>query len=88
VKPQISGIITELMKQAGQTVQAGEILAKVKVIPDMGQLSSAQARVRLAGVNVKQANIDYLREKALFDICRKYFHHNFKVSDINRHTKV
>ena len=67
VKPQISGIITELMKQAGQTVQAGEILAKVKVIPDMGQLSSAQARVRLAGVNVKQANIDYLREKALFD---------------------
>src|SRR5574344_311027 len=67
VKPQISGIITDLMKEAGQTVQAGEILAKVKVIPDMGQLSSAQARVRLAGVNVKQANIDYLREKALFD---------------------
>ncbi|MBO1363541.1 efflux RND transporter periplasmic adaptor subunit [Prevotella sp. A2931] len=67
VKPQISGIITEIMKEAGQAVQAGEIIAKVKVIPDMGQLSNAQARVRLAGVNVKQAETDYRREKELFD---------------------
>lgn len=43
VKPQISGIITEITKEAGQTVQAGEVIAKVKVIPDMAQLSSAQA---------------------------------------------
>ena len=63
VKPQISGIITQLMKIAGETVQAGEIIAKIKVIPDMGQLSSAQARVRLAGVNIKQTKIDYQREK-------------------------
>jgi HlyD family secretion protein len=40
VKPQISGIITEICKQAGDFVQAGEVIAKVKVIPDMGQLSS------------------------------------------------
>ena len=46
VKPQISGIITEIYKEAGETVQAGEVIAKVKVIPDMGQLSSAEARVR------------------------------------------
>ncbi|HEY9551905.1 MAG TPA: efflux RND transporter periplasmic adaptor subunit, partial [Prevotella sp.] len=67
VKPQISGIITEIMKEAGQMVQAGEIIAKVKVVPDMNQLSNAQARVRLAGINVKQAKIDYEREKTLFD---------------------
>ena len=41
VKPQISGIIAELMKEPGQTVTAGEVIAKVKVIPDMSQLSSA-----------------------------------------------
>ena len=46
IKPQISGIITELYKEAGDVVQAGDIIAKVKVIPDMGQLSSAQSRVR------------------------------------------
>uniref|UniRef100_A0AB33JJT0 Efflux RND transporter periplasmic adaptor subunit n=1 Tax=Prevotella sp. GTC17262 TaxID=3236797 RepID=A0AB33JJT0_9BACT len=67
VKPQISGIITELLKEAGQTVQAGEIIAKVKVIPDMGQLAAAQARVRLSQINVKQAQVDYAREKQLFD---------------------
>ena len=67
VKPQISGIITEIMKEAGQTVQAGEVIAKVKVIPDMGQLSSAESRLRLANVNVKQAQIDFNRQKELFE---------------------
>ena len=67
VKPQISGIITEITKEAGQTVQAGEIIAKIKVIPDMQQLSAAQARVRLAEVNVKQAATDHQRERVLFD---------------------
>ena len=67
VKPQISGIITELLKEAGDYVQQGEVIAKVKVIPDMGQLSSAEARVRLADINVQQAKIDYDRVKALYD---------------------
>ena len=48
IKPQISGIISELYKEAGQMVKKDEIIAKVKVIPDMGALSSAQSRVRLA----------------------------------------
>jgi HlyD family secretion protein len=67
VKPQISGIITELLKDPGDYVQAGEIIAKVKVIPDMAQLSSAESRVRLANVNLKQAMVDYEREKNLYD---------------------
>ena len=67
VKPQISGIITELLKEAGDQVQAGEVIAKVKVIPDMNQLSSAEARVRLARINVEQAKTDYDREKILYD---------------------
>ena len=67
VKPQISGIIAELYKEAGQSVKEGEIIAKLKVIPDMSSLSSAQSRVRLAEVNLKQAQTNYDREKALFD---------------------
>lgn len=67
VKPQISGIITELLKEAGNTVAEGEVIAKVKVIPDMGQLSSAQSRLRLAGINVRQARTNHEREKALYD---------------------
>lgn len=67
VKPQISGIITEILKEAGETVQEGEVIAKVKVIPDMGSLSAAQSRLRLAEINRKQAQTDYDREKKLFD---------------------
>ncbi len=67
VKPQISGIITQLLKEPGQHVEQGEVIAKVKVIPDMGQLSNAEARVRLADINLAQAQTDYDREKALFD---------------------
>lgn len=67
VKPQISGIISAIYKEAGETVTAGEVIAKVKVIPDEGQLSAAQARIRLAGINEHQARVDYEREKALYD---------------------
>lgn len=67
IKPQISGIIAELYKEAGQTVKKDEIIAKVKVIPEMSSLSSAQSRVRLAELNLKQAQTDYDREKALWD---------------------
>jgi HlyD family secretion protein len=66
IKPQISGIITNLYKQAGDYVQSGEVIAKVKVIPDMSQLSSAQSRVRLADVNMKQSQVNFTREQNLY----------------------
>lgn len=67
IKPQINGIISELYKQAGEQVQENEVIAKLKVIPDMQSLSSAESRVRLAELNLKQAQTDYNREKALYD---------------------
>ena len=67
IKPQISGIIAELYKEAGQKVKQGEIIAKVKVIPDMSQLSSAEMRVRLAEINLKQAQTDFEREENLYN---------------------
>ena len=67
IKPQINGIISELRKEAGQMVKEGEVIAKLRVIPDMNSLSSAQSRVRLAEINLKQAKTNYDREKALWD---------------------
>ena len=40
IKPQMSGIISELLKEAGQMVKEGEIIARIKVIPEMVQLNS------------------------------------------------
>lgn len=67
VKPQISGIISELYKEAGQRVEAGEVIAKVKVIPDMSSLSAAQSRLRLADINLAQARTDHERMRTLYD---------------------
>ena len=67
VKPQINGIIAELYKEAGQEVKENEVIAKLKVIPDMNSLSAAQSRVRLADINYNQAKANYDREKALYD---------------------
>ena len=61
IKPQISGIIDEVYKEAGQSIRKGEVIAKVKVIPELGQVNSAESRVRLAEINEKQAQTDFDR---------------------------
>ena len=65
IKPQISGIIAELHKEAGQTVRKGEIIATVKVIPEMGQLSSAESRVALAEISLDQTRREADRTERL-----------------------
>lgn len=67
IKPQISGIIDDVYKEAGQTVKKGEVIAKVKVIPELGQLNAAESRVRLAEINTTQAETDFNRIKKLYD---------------------
>lgn len=67
VKPQISGIITEILKDPGQKVAKGDVLAKITVIPDMGQLSSAESRLRLAEINLKQVETDFKRDENLYN---------------------
>lgn len=67
IKPQMSGIISEVLKEAGQMVKAGDIIAKIKVIPEMVQLNSAESRVRVAKINMEQVNETYKRDKQLFD---------------------
>ncbi|MDD6891714.1 MAG: efflux RND transporter periplasmic adaptor subunit [Bacteroidales bacterium] len=65
IKPQISGIIAEVYKEAGQQVKKGEIIAKVKVIPELGSLNSAESRVRLAELNGRQSETDLARMEQL-----------------------
>ena len=70
IKPQISGIITEILVEPGDKVNNGDIIAKIKVIPDEGQLSQAQNRVQVARINLEQSKALYERTRMLFD--KKY----------------
>ena len=91
VKPQISGIISELYKEPGDRVNAGDVIAKVKVIPDMGQLSSAEMRVRLSEINLKQAQVDFQREENLYNqklVSADEFDKSKQALDQAKHEKV
>lgn len=48
IKPQISGIISEIYVEAGQQIKEGDIIAKIKVIAEESQLSAAHNRVAVA----------------------------------------
>lgn len=66
IKAQISGIIAELYKQTGEKVKVNEPIAKIKVVPDMQQLSSAESRVRLAEYNLNNIQDIFRRDSTLF----------------------
>lgn len=65
IKPQISGIVSEVCKEAGQSVRKGDIIATVKVVPEMGQLSGAESRVSLAEISLAQTRREHDRTEAL-----------------------
>lgn len=70
IKPQISGIISEILVQAGDHVNNGDIIAKIKVIPEEAQLSSAENRVAVAEISLSEARSNFERTKQLFE--KKY----------------
>ena len=67
IKPQISGIISEVLREAGQMIKVGDIIATVQVIPEMGQLNAAESRLRVAEINLLQIETEYARQSQLFD---------------------
>ena len=67
IKPQISGIITEILVEPGDKVKEGDIIARIKVIPEASSLSSAQNRVDLAQIKLTDARTKYDRARTLFD---------------------
>ena len=66
IKPQMSGIISELLKEAGQMVKEEEIIARIKVIPEMVQLNSAESRVRVAKISLDQVSATFKRDEELY----------------------
>ncbi len=66
IKPMISGIVEELPVEPGQRVVAGQLIAKVRVIPNMVQLSGAESRVNKAGIALADAERELERRRRLF----------------------
>ncbi|MGB2502861.1 MAG: efflux RND transporter periplasmic adaptor subunit [Flavobacteriaceae bacterium] len=67
IKPQISGIIEKLFVEEGDYVKTGDLLAKVKVVPDEQSLNSAKGRLANTKILLENAKVEYNRNKNLFE---------------------
>ena len=66
IKPQVSGIVEKIFIVAGQKIKNGDVIARVKIIPDMVNLNNAESRVNRAKLTLEDARIDFDRQTTLF----------------------
>lgn len=67
IKPQESGIITEIYVQPGDLVKQGDLLAKIQIVPEMLQVNEAENRLAKARLAYDNAKIEFERSKELYD---------------------
>jgi HlyD family secretion protein len=67
IKPQVSGIVEELFVEAGKQVHEGDIIARVRIIPDLVNLNNAEGRLEKAKIALEDAKINYDRQKKLLN---------------------
>jgi len=65
IKPQVSGIVEEIYVEAGKNVRSGDVIAKVRIIPDLINLNNAEARLERAKIAFDDAKINYDRQEKL-----------------------
>ena len=67
IKPNISGIIEAVYIKPGETIKAGDLIAKIKVVANVSNLSNTQNQVQTAKINLDNQEKMYQRQKSLFD---------------------
>lgn len=67
LKPQISGIVDEIFVEEGDIVRKGDLIAKIRVVPNEQALVSASSRIKTAKFSLDNAKVLYNRNKALFE---------------------
>ncbi len=66
IVPQIAGIIQEILVEEGDEIFAGDLIARIKVVPNEQTLNSAEGRVKNAQIVMKNSEIEFERNKALY----------------------
>jgi HlyD family secretion protein len=65
IKPRVSGIVVEVAVEPGQLVKAGQLIARIQIVPDMVNLNNAQNRLARAQIAADNAQREYERNKTL-----------------------
>ncbi|MGB0255202.1 MAG: efflux RND transporter periplasmic adaptor subunit [Flavobacteriaceae bacterium] len=67
VKPQIGGIIDRILVEEGDKVTTGQLIARIKVVPNEQNLNAAQGRVKKAEITLNTQQKEYNRNRSLYD---------------------
>ena len=67
IKPNISGVIDEIYVEAGDLVKANDLIAKIKVIPNLSSLNQARNAIDQAKITLDDEKRKYDRQKSLFE---------------------
>ncbi|WP_422091154.1 efflux RND transporter periplasmic adaptor subunit [Tenacibaculum ovolyticum] len=67
IKPQIAGIVDKILVEEGAIVKAGDLLATVRVVPNVASLNRANGSVKNARLSFNNAKVQFDRNKKLFD---------------------
>ena len=67
IKPQVSGIIDEIYVEPGEKIKKGDLIAKIRIIPDMIVLNSAESRLNKANILLEDAKLVYERQKKVYE---------------------
>lgn len=67
IKPKISGIVEKLYVEPGDKVEKGDLIAKVRVIPNMVSLNEAESRLSRSKISLKEAELEFNRKKTLYE---------------------
>jgi HlyD family secretion protein len=67
LKPQISGIVDKILVEEGTIVEKGDLIAKIRIVPNEQSLLSANSRVNTARLSYDNANTLFKRNKLLFN---------------------
>jgi HlyD family secretion protein len=67
IKPQESGIITEIYVQPGDLVKQGDLMARIQIIPEMIQVNEAENRLAKARLAYENAKIEFERSQELYN---------------------
>ena len=73
IKPNISGIIDEIFVEAGDIIKTGDLIAKVKVVPNINSLSSAKNNINSARTQVETARLALESEKSIYNRQKELF---------------
>lgn len=66
IKPNISGVIEEIYVEGGDYVKSGDLLAKIKVVPNLSALNDARNAIDEAKINLDDQKRNYERQSTLY----------------------